>query len=76
MILGGGLGLVALLSFCFCTEILLSPYVSNDIALTFNPFLIITMCGQLLVAGKTVSIGLLRALYDTKAPMLISVFSA
>lgn len=34
------------------------------------------MCGQLLVAGKTVSIGLLRALYDTKVPMLISVVSA
>ncbi|WP_028389616.1 MATE family efflux transporter [Legionella fairfieldensis] len=76
LILGGGVGLVALLSFCFYTDTLLSPYVSNDIALTFKSFLIITMCGQLLVAGKTVSIGLLRALYDTKVPMLISVVSA
>lgn len=76
LILGGGLGLIALLSFCFCTETLLSPFVNNDIALTFKPFLIITMCGQLLVAGKTVSIGLLRALYDTKVPMLISLMSA
>lgn len=74
--LAGCLGLIALLSFCFFTETLLSPYVNGDTASILKPFLIITMCGQLLVAGKTVSIGLLRGLYDTKAPMFISVISA
>lgn len=76
LILGGGLGLIAGIIFCFGTEILLSPYVNKEIALAIRPFLLITMFGQLLVAGKTVSIGMLRALYDTKIPMLISLITA
>lgn len=71
------IGFIAILCFAFFTKTLVSPYISVTEKIDLLPilklFLFITMMGQLLMAIKTVSVGILRALYDTKIPMIISV---
>lgn len=75
--IGIGLGLIFLLGFSFFTEILVAPYIGTNVNAIFiamlKSFLIITMFGLLLSAIKSISIGVLRSLYDTKIPMVISI---
>jgi len=75
VMLGFGIGLLATLGFALFSNFLISPYINVhknfEFAQILRQFLMITMIGQLLGAGKAISIGLLRALYDTKLPMII-----
>lgn len=77
ILLGVGIGLIAILCFTLFTKTLVSPYINItenvDLLPILKPFFIITMVGQLLMAIKTVSVGILRSFYDTKVPMIISV---
>ena len=79
IILGVCLGLIAILGFSLFPKVLVSPYIDiNDTSnlIFLEPFLIITTISILLGAVKSISTGVLRSLYDTKIPMVISVICA
>jgi MATE family multidrug resistance protein len=77
LFLGSSLCAIAVIGFYFFTQLLVSPYLSNqdytDFSAILKPFLVITMIGQMFAASKAIGNGMLRALYDTKTPMFISV---
>lgn len=80
MVIGNCIGLVAVISFFLFTPLLVSPYLDTrenvDLIILLKPFLVISMVGQLLGSSKAICINILRALYDTKSPMIISIFAS
>jgi MATE family multidrug resistance protein len=62
-------------------SLILSPYidvknnVNSGLISIFKPFLMIVMISQIFESTKTICNIILRAFYDTKPPMLISIFS-
>jgi len=74
--IGVCIGSIAVLAFVFFSNELISPYIifneNSHLKEVFKKFFIITMIGQIFASGKTISIGILRGLYDTKSPMIIA----
>ncbi|WP_415076585.1 MATE family efflux transporter [Legionella sp.] len=74
--LGVILGLTAIILFSFFADLFIYPY-SNNISLVtislLKPFLVFTMFNLLLSAVRSICIGMLRAFYDTKIPMIIGI---
>jgi multidrug resistance protein, MATE family len=81
MMLGIIIGLTVILAFLICSDVFISPYVdihnSENIALVtmIKTFLLLIFIGQVIEFVGTIVTFLLRAMYETKIPMIINLFT-